>query len=36
MADNEDIDNLHDEMENFLEAVARKKPVPSHPINLRI
>ena len=36
MADYEDVDNLHVEMEKFLQAVARRGPIPSHPISLRI
>lgn len=34
MADNED--DLYQEMEGFLQAVARKTPNPSHPINLKV
>lgn len=30
-----EIDNLHVQMENFLRAVARREPTPSHPIYLR-
>lgn len=36
MADFEaEIDNLYLQMENFLRAVARREPTPSHPIYLR-
>jgi hypothetical protein len=35
MTDHEKVDNLSLEMEQFLRAVARKMPSPSHPIHLR-
>ena len=36
MTDLEDIDNLHQEMEQFLKTVARREANPSHSINLKI
>jgi hypothetical protein len=36
MAEHDDTDNLFQEMEQFLQAVARRQPNPSHPINLKI
>jgi hypothetical protein len=31
-----EIDNVHEEMENFLRSVARNLPTPSQPIYLKV